>query len=166
MVISRLVLKMGCVNSKRSALVDSKEGLASSCKRNVDMNVSRLDRKKKVDGVLKKDELSECVCAGVSLNDKEEDGDKNEKKKMEKSELDLAVVVDYPSLGGRVPKGLEGEQVAAGWPTWLSSVAGEAIHGWIPRSASTFEKYDKVSKFPPCLLGLWFCIANAFFKSL
>ncbi|CAK8536417.1 unnamed protein product [Lathyrus sativus] len=140
---------MGCVNSKRSAVVDSKEGLKSSRKRNVDRNVSRLDRKKRVDGVLKKDELLDGVCARVSLNDKEEDGDKNdknEKKKMEKTELDFAVVVDYPSFGGRVPKGLEGEQVAAGWPTWLSSVAGEAIDGWIPRSASTFEKYDKIGQ--------------------
>ncbi|CAI8592596.1 unnamed protein product [Vicia faba] len=149
---------MGCVHSKKSAVVDSKEGLTSSSKRNVernvDMNVSRLNTKKNVDGVLKKDELLGGVCARVSLNDDKEadgsarlygDGDKNEKKKkMEKTEL--AVVVDYPSFGGRVPKGLEGEQVAAGWPTWLSSVAGEVIHGWIPRSASTFEKYDKIGQ--------------------
>ncbi|XP_058780029.1 probable serine/threonine-protein kinase At1g54610 [Vicia villosa] len=149
---------MGCVYSKKSAVVGSKEGLTASSKRNVGrnvgMNVSRLDIKKRTDEVLKKDELLDGVCAGVSLNDdKEADGsarlydDKNEKKKMmEKTELDLAVVVDYPSFGGRVPKALEGEQVAAGWPTWLSSVAGEAIHGWTPRSASTFEKYDKIGQ--------------------
>lgn len=46
---------------------------------------------------------------------------------------------------GTVPKGLEGEQVAAGWPSWLSQVAGEAIKGWIPRHAASFEKLDKVS---------------------
>lgn len=43
-------------------------------------------------------------------------------------------------------KNLHGEQVAAGWPAWLSAVAGEAINGWIPRRADTFEKIDKVSK--------------------
>lgn len=40
-----------------------------------------------------------------------------------------------------------GEQVAAGWPAWLSAVAGDAIRGWIPRHAASFEKLDKVSKF-------------------
>jgi hypothetical protein len=47
---------------------------------------------------------------------------------------------------GAVPKSLEGEQVAAGWPSWLSQVAGEAIKGWIPRHAASFEKLDKVSR--------------------
>ena len=47
---------------------------------------------------------------------------------------------------GAVPKNLEGEQVAAGWPSWLSQVAGEAIKGWIPRHAASFEKLDKVSR--------------------
>ncbi|EEF49730.1 Serine/threonine-protein kinase cdk9, putative [Ricinus communis] len=42
------------------------------------------------------------------------------------------------------PKHLRGEQVAAGWPPWLSAVCGEALNGWIPRRADTFEKIDKV----------------------
>lgn len=42
-------------------------------------------------------------------------------------------------------KNIHGEQVAAGWPAWLSAVAGEAINGWIPRRADTFEKIDKAS---------------------
>ncbi|KAD4178655.1 hypothetical protein E3N88_27246 [Mikania micrantha] len=42
-------------------------------------------------------------------------------------------------------KNIHGEQVAAGWPTWLSAVAGEAINGWIPRRADTFEKIDKAT---------------------
>lgn len=45
------------------------------------------------------------------------------------------------------PKHLQGEQVAAGWPSWLSAVAGEAINGWTPRRADTFEKLDKVLLF-------------------
>lgn len=43
-----------------------------------------------------------------------------------------------------LPKGAHGDQVAAGWPEWLSSVAGEAIKGWTPRRADSFEKIDKV----------------------
>ncbi|GMH13191.1 hypothetical protein Nepgr_015032 [Nepenthes gracilis] len=44
------------------------------------------------------------------------------------------------------PKHVRGEQVAAGWPSWLSEVAGEAINGWVPRRADTFEKIDKIGQ--------------------
>lgn len=44
------------------------------------------------------------------------------------------------------PKNVHGEQVAAGWPSWLSAVAGEAISGWTPRRADTFQKLDKVKR--------------------
>ncbi|KAK1591528.1 hypothetical protein Q3G72_009114 [Acer saccharum] len=44
------------------------------------------------------------------------------------------------------PKHVHGEQVAAGWPPWLSAVAGEAINGWTPRRADTFEKLDKIGQ--------------------
>lgn len=43
------------------------------------------------------------------------------------------------------PRNVHGEQVAAGWPSWLVSVAGEALSGWVPRRADTFEKLDKAS---------------------
>lgn len=45
-----------------------------------------------------------------------------------------------------LPKHNEGEQVAAGWPGWLSAVAGEAIRGWVPRRADSFEKLDKIGQ--------------------
>ncbi|XP_028770749.1 probable serine/threonine-protein kinase At1g54610 [Neltuma alba] len=44
------------------------------------------------------------------------------------------------------PKHLRGEQVAAGWPPWLTAVCGEALNGWIPRKADTFEKIDKIGQ--------------------
>ncbi|KAF8401550.1 hypothetical protein HHK36_012492 [Tetracentron sinense] len=44
------------------------------------------------------------------------------------------------------PKHVHGEQVAAGWPSWLSAIAGEAIKGWTPRRADTFEKLDKIGQ--------------------
>lgn len=46
-----------------------------------------------------------------------------------------------------LPVGPEGDQNVAGWPSWLTSVAGEAIKGWAPRRADSFEKIDKVSSF-------------------
>ena len=45
------------------------------------------------------------------------------------------------------PNHVHGEQVAAGWPSWLSKVAGEAINGLTPRRADTFEKIDKVEEY-------------------
>ncbi|GFY85288.1 protein kinase superfamily protein [Actinidia rufa] len=39
-----------------------------------------------------------------------------------------------------LPHATEREQIAAGWPSWLTSVAGEAVQGWLPRSADSFEK--------------------------
>ncbi|KAK1319664.1 putative serine/threonine-protein kinase [Acorus calamus] len=45
-----------------------------------------------------------------------------------------------------LPRHVYGEQVAAGWPSWLSEVAGEAINGWTPRRADTFEKLDKIGQ--------------------
>ncbi|KAI5440116.1 probable serine/threonine-protein kinase At1g54610 [Lathyrus oleraceus] len=36
--------------------------------------------------------------------------------------------------------------VDSGWPVWLSSVAAEAIKGWVPRRADTFEKLDQIGQ--------------------
>ncbi|PSS07946.1 Serine/threonine-protein kinase [Actinidia chinensis var. chinensis] len=47
---------------------------------------------------------------------------------------------------GNLQKYVEGEQVAAGWPAWLSAVAGEAIHGWVPLNADSFEKLEKIGQ--------------------
>jgi tRNA A-37 threonylcarbamoyl transferase component Bud32 len=43
-----------------------------------------------------------------------------------------------------MPQGFSGEHVIAGWPSWLTSVAGEIVEGWLPRRADTFERLDKV----------------------
>lgn len=45
-----------------------------------------------------------------------------------------------------VTNGVDGAQVAAGWPSWLTAVAGEAIKGWIPRRADSFQKMDKIGQ--------------------
>uniref|UniRef100_A0A0D9X3R6 Protein kinase domain-containing protein n=1 Tax=Leersia perrieri TaxID=77586 RepID=A0A0D9X3R6_9ORYZ len=45
-----------------------------------------------------------------------------------------------------VPNGVPGEHVAAGWPRWLTEVAAEAVRGWQPRKAESFEKLDKIGQ--------------------
>ncbi|XP_009588480.1 probable serine/threonine-protein kinase At1g54610 isoform X2 [Nicotiana tomentosiformis] len=58
----------------------------------------------------------------------------------------LEVSVNSFAGYGVVPKAMEAELIAAGWPTSLASVAGEAINGWLPRKADTFEKLDKIGQ--------------------
>ncbi|VFQ81755.1 unnamed protein product [Cuscuta campestris] len=45
-----------------------------------------------------------------------------------------------------VTNGVDGAQIVAGWPSWLTAVAGEAIKGWVPRKADSFEKLDKIGE--------------------
>ncbi|XP_041998645.1 protein IMPAIRED IN BABA-INDUCED STERILITY 1-like [Salvia splendens] len=47
------------------------------------------------------------------------------------------------SVSFRLHKSVEG---AAGWPVWLSAVAGEAIQGWAPLRADSFEKLEKIGQ--------------------
>lgn len=42
----------------------------------------------------------------------------------------------------------EGEHLAAGWPVWLTAVAGEAIDGWVPLRSNMFQKLEKVINVP------------------
>lgn len=107
-----------------------------------ELNVLRLNSSKRVEG-------GGDVRVKASSNEKKSNGsgqlydDQNgRKKKIEKNEL---TVIDHPGFG-RVPKAIEAEQVAAGWPAWLSSVAGDAIKGWIPRGANTFERLHKIGQ--------------------
>lgn len=90
--------------------------------------------------VVKKAEVSEVAQNGGNRNENEGGGGsarpKGERKRSSKSNPRLS----------NPPKHVHGEQVAAGWPSWLSAVAGEAINGWTPRRADTFEKLDKVSQ--------------------
>ncbi|KAH0881534.1 hypothetical protein HID58_068928 [Brassica napus] len=72
---------------------------------------------------------------------KEENGDVKEKKP--KGERKKSTTKPDPRLSNP-PKNLPGEQVAAGWPPWLTEVCGEALNGWLPRKADSFEKIEKI----------------------
>lgn len=74
-------------------------------------------------------------------------------EKLTTVQLQNRAIVEVGANGGQsqftriltMPNGIEAAQVAAGWPSWLTAVAGEAIKGWVPRKADSFEKLDKVS---------------------
>ncbi|KAJ9559836.1 hypothetical protein OSB04_004996 [Centaurea solstitialis] len=42
--------------------------------------------------------------------------------------------------------GTQAAQRAAGWPSWLTSVASEAVQGWVPRSADSYEMLNKIGQ--------------------
>ncbi|EOA39762.1 hypothetical protein CARUB_v10008411mg [Capsella rubella] len=69
----------------------------------------------------------------------------NEKEPV-KPEIEATVLPVPRDLNFVGPKDAERKQVAAGWPTWLVSVAGEALVDWAPRRANTFEKLEKIGQ--------------------
>lgn len=82
-------------------------------------------------------EVVEANEGDVTKKDDKAEHDEKPRKEKRRSKPD-------PRLSNP-PKHKHGEQVAAGWPSWLSAHVGEAIDGWLPRRADTFEKIDKVT---------------------
>ncbi|KAJ8620629.1 hypothetical protein MRB53_029158 [Persea americana] len=81
--------------------------------------------------------VEEVRTGGEKLEKK---GERNQKPRAERKRVRL-----NPRIGN-APKSVHGELDAAGWPSWLSAVAGEAIKGWTPRRADSFEKIDKIGQ--------------------
>lgn len=85
------------------------------------------------------------------------------------NELIVEEVHDVDPSGNAI--GFSGEHVIAGWPAWLTEVAGEAVHGWLPRRADSFEKLNKVEylsfffQFPISFVRARLLISLAFFFS-
>ncbi|GKD54962.1 hypothetical protein Tco_1288349 [Tanacetum coccineum] len=98
--------------------------------------------------------------SGVIILDKHVNGSvrlRGENLERKRDKGDLVVMPHHPSIGS-VPRATEGEQVAAGWPPWLAAVAGEAINGWVPRRADSFEKLDKIILY----VRTWFLEVNCY----
>ncbi|KAJ4975498.1 hypothetical protein NE237_000604 [Protea cynaroides] len=137
---------MGAVCCKSSAIEDSRESprerLSSKSSTNL-LRVSRAASSRREEIFRGKDRPD----GRVVLVEKQGNGpirlhSENFERKREKTEY---VVTHHPVIGS-IPKAAEGEQVAAGWPAWLAAVAGEAIGGWVPRRADSFEKLDKIGQ--------------------
>ncbi|GFZ05660.1 protein kinase superfamily protein [Actinidia rufa] len=140
---------MGCVCGKASsAIEDSRESPRErqSNKESSELNVRQVNSSKREESFRVKERLDggdrRVGLIDKKLNDSKCMRDDRVRKKRSNSEV---VVPDYPPIAS-IPKAMEGEQVAAGWPSWLAVVAGEAINGWVPRHANTFEKLDKIGQ--------------------
>nr|DAD31357.1 TPA_asm: hypothetical protein HUJ06_010208 [Nelumbo nucifera] len=127
---------MGCITSKQAVSVtpafdhsgafrDNGSGVSASSLRNRSGLVELENKKKKKKKAESGDAASEL---GESKRGSSNGGD------------------SFSLRLGNLPKYVEGEQVAAGWPAWLSAVAGEAIQGWVPLKADSFEKLEKIGQ--------------------
>ncbi|KAF8409259.1 hypothetical protein HHK36_005333 [Tetracentron sinense] len=139
---------MGCNCFKASAIEDSKEspGERLSSKAQSNLRVPRVTSSRREEILRAKDRLDNAD-GRVMLIEKQSNGStrlhgENVARKREKTEY---VVPHHPGMGS-ISKVTEGEHVAAGWPSWLAAVAGEAIRGWVPRRADSFEKLDKIGQ--------------------
>ncbi|KAF3610809.1 hypothetical protein DY000_02044842 [Brassica cretica] len=78
--------------------------------------------------------------------------DAEKERKSSRSVFQRTLTTDTSKVGAKmtriasVSNGERGAQVVAGWPSWLASVAGEAINGWIPRKADSFERMEKIGQ--------------------
>ncbi|PKA49764.1 putative serine/threonine-protein kinase [Apostasia shenzhenica] len=100
-------------------------------------------------GILRDHRRSDVVLENSLRSRSKEEEEEEERKPKESVESGKASVNSTSSVSfrlGNLHKYIEGEQVAAGWPAWLSTVAREAIHGWLPLKADNFEKLDKVGQ--------------------
>lgn len=144
---------MGSICCKPSAIEDSKESPRERfSKASSDWRASRVTSSRREE-VHRAKERYDNNDGRTVLIDKQANGSLRlhselSERKREKMEF---LVAQNPGTG-TVPKAMEGEQVAAGWPSWLAAVAGEAIRGWTPRRADSFQKLDKVCSF--CYLSL------------
>lgn len=138
---------MGCLCCKPSAIEDSKESPRErlSSKASSGARSSRAPPLRRDELVRAKDR-SDSGEVRTRLIDKHANRPvhyhgENLERKRDKSDY---VVVHSPV--STLPKATEGELVAAGWPAWLAAVAGDAIKGWVPRRADSFEKLDKIGQ--------------------
>ncbi|CAN6932995.1 unnamed protein product [Brassica oleracea var. botrytis] len=132
---------MGCVWCKPSAIEDSKDSprdKSSSENRVVSRPVTCYSRRE--EPLRRTKEQPDVVSVRPNVSRGESLSGRREKKKTEN-----VAASNFP-MGITIAKGVEGEYVAAGWPPWLASVAGEAIKGWVPRRADSFEKLDKIGQ--------------------
>ncbi|XP_051125435.1 probable serine/threonine-protein kinase At1g54610 [Andrographis paniculata] len=136
---------MGCVCGKPSSAVKNGEECAKQrelLRRTSELRLAQSISSRRVQSFALKERLeNEGVKHDKKVNGSRRVWDDYCDKEVESSEG----LSNFPEIR-RLPRAVEGEQIAAGWPSWLVAVGGEAIRGWIPRKADTFEKLDKIGQ--------------------
>ncbi|KAI4320739.1 hypothetical protein MLD38_034184 [Melastoma candidum] len=140
---------MGCRCCKPSAIEDRKESPCDrlSRKPSTDLRNSRRSFTRRYGSHRVKDKYSSRNDERLISANKHSNGSlrlvaENYERRREKKGY---AVAPHPEME-TIPKATEGQQIAAGWPPWLVAAAGEAIKGWLPRRADSFEKLDKIGQ--------------------
>ncbi|XP_010462163.1 PREDICTED: probable serine/threonine-protein kinase At1g54610 [Camelina sativa] len=138
---------MGCVCGKPSAIEDSKDSPRDrfSSKSSSEFRVSRPVTSSRREETLRIKERSDVVSVRPVLSNNKQANVSFNLSRREKKIENVAATSPL-AMSITIAKATEGEYVAAGWPPWLASVAGEAIKGWVPRRADSFEKLDKIGQ--------------------
>ncbi|XP_073026354.1 probable serine/threonine-protein kinase At1g54610 [Primulina eburnea] len=144
---------MGCICGKPYAIDDSNESPRERLpgKESSDLQAPRAVSSRREENLRLKDRLdsnSNSNEGGLIFVDKQVNGSSRlyvEPLERKRENPECVTAVHHPGAG-MVPRATEGEEVAAGWPPWLAAVAGEAIKGWVPRRADSFEKLDKIGQ--------------------
>jgi cyclin-dependent kinase 12/13 len=132
---------MGCAASRHGA-VSSPSYDVSSCSYNMSRSASASAELGGSSSALS------IWSRPVRLEAFDNDDDDNERRRRSGREAAAAAAATATATVrlGNVRRCVEGEQAAAGWPSWLSAVAAEAVHGWVPLRAESFEKLEKVGQ--------------------
>lgn len=132
---------MGCICSKG---VRTNDDYIETCKKQ-SRNHENLDSDKtSVNG------RNEATFRLIPNGNKNVLSDDDEEKESFVSQKEATVKLLETNVGplqprmSRIGNGDRTAKVVAGWPSWLVSVAGEALNGWLPLSADSFEKLEMV----------------------
>ncbi|KAK4375302.1 hypothetical protein RND71_005979 [Anisodus tanguticus] len=140
---------MGCICSKGSSNDDNN---VVEHKKEKEIQVDKSSVQLVAPSV--REEIKEIVKSEANVVSTNVDDD-NEKTRIrerpKESRFKRQSTMDFGLIRSRsrvvnMPHSAKGELSAAGWPLWLSSVAQEAIQGWVPRSAESFEKLNKIGQ--------------------
>ncbi|KAG6408132.1 hypothetical protein SASPL_131135 [Salvia splendens] len=85
-----------------------------------------------------KEELDEAAAVELVKAEADEESERN--KRCDREDTSSQLKKHVPRRQS------QGELVAAGWPVWLTTVASEAIDGWVPLRADAYERLDKIGQ--------------------
>ncbi|KAM7510091.1 hypothetical protein LguiB_008966 [Lonicera macranthoides] len=123
---------MGCISSKQAKSTSSAYDLPLPIGAN---------------GSGKKSDHKSHTKVGLGLVEKINDEHKEKKDELARSKTSKKGNSEKkPHFSIRFGRLTEGEHVAAGWPTWLTAIAGEAIEGWLPLNSDNYEKLEKIGQ--------------------
>uniref|UniRef100_A0A7N0TL72 Protein kinase domain-containing protein n=2 Tax=Kalanchoe fedtschenkoi TaxID=63787 RepID=A0A7N0TL72_KALFE len=108
----------------------------------LEKRISRANSLKKEEGVVAQDRVDSRDVRSI---EKRHGSSKRLIDDRKRRETEESVGAQYGATGS-IPKALHWDKDAPRWPSWLLSVAREAVKGWVPRHADTFERIAKIGQ--------------------